>query len=75
MCNEVCARLIREIQRGQRRRRKQQEKDLTNSRQGDINAYRVPEKEKAKKSQSEGDRRGLHRVSKIKADRAKDLRL
>lgn len=28
MRDEVCARLIREIQRGQRRRRKQQEKDL-----------------------------------------------
>ena len=28
MRDEVCARLIREIQRGQRRRRKQQEKDI-----------------------------------------------
>lgn len=28
MCDEVCARLTREIQRGQRRRRKRQEKDL-----------------------------------------------
>ena len=47
MRDEVCARLIREIQRGQRRRRKQQEKDLN-----EFEAGRYKRREAARKRKS-----------------------
>lgn len=47
MCDEVCARLTREIQRGQRRRRKRQEKDLN-----EFEAGRYKRKEAARKRKS-----------------------
>ena len=53
MCDEVCARLIREIQRGQRRRRKQQEKDLNEFEAG---RYKRVQSARKRKSQEKSER-------------------
>lgn len=48
MCDEVCERLIREIQRGQRRRRKRQEKDINEFEAGRYKRSCAARKRKSK---------------------------
>lgn len=56
MCDEVCARLIREIQRGQRRRRRQQEKDLNEFEAGRYKRSCAARKRKSKERAERGSR-------------------
>lgn len=56
MCDEVCARLIREIQRGQRRLRKQQEKDIKAFEAGRYKRKEAARKRKSKERAERGSR-------------------